>query len=206
MAAITDYASLRTAITAQAFGNTTLDTALAVQLAEAKLNRRLKTRRQTTTATGSASAATFALPADFAGVRALRLTSAAGNYAKLEPVSLDRMDELKATSNVAGAPACYAIRGDAVELYPEPSQATPYQLSYYAKLPALASNSTNWLLADHPDVYLTACMVEVGLFLDDDAMLGKYEPVLLAVLDDLNAADQAESYGDRLSPQISNFA
>jgi hypothetical protein len=200
MSAVTNYTTLATALAAQAFGRTDLDTSLAIQLAEAKLNRVLRTRRQTAVATGSFSSGTATLPTDFLGVRGLRLTS--GAYTKLEPVSIDKMDELKAVSDTSGEPLYYTVRGDVLEVYPE--GASPYRLTYYQKLPGLEANSTNWLISDHPDVYLYAGMVEVALFTGDDALLGTYAPLLETLVGHLNSADLAAQYGDRLSPQVSN--
>ena len=43
------------------------------------------------------------------------------------------------------------------------------ELLYYQKIPALsASNTTNWLLTAHPDVYLYGALMQSAPYLDDD--------------------------------------
>ncbi len=170
----------------------------AVALGEARLNRLLAVREMATTIAGAVTGATDTLPADFNGVKALRLTG--GDFTKLEPVSVDRMDELKARPDVAGAPRYYAIRGTSLEVYPEPDSATSYQLTYYARLPALASAGSNWLLSAHPDAYLYAALVHFGV-MAQDARLPAWEQALEEIVQELCDRDAAAVSGDRLTPQ-----
>jgi hypothetical protein len=176
---------------------------VAVSLGEARLNRLLAVRPMAATVTGTISGATSALPADFNGARALRLTG--GSFAKLEPVSVDAMDALKARPDVAGEPGFYAVRGADLEVYPEPASATGYQLTYYQTLPALAeaAGGTNWLLAAHPDAYLYASLVPFGI-MAQDSRLSAWEQALEAVVQEIRDRDLAAGAGDRLAvaPQV----
>jgi hypothetical protein len=172
----------------------------AVALAEARLNRLLSARQMVTTVAGVVTGATAALPADFNGAKALRLAD--GDNRKLEPVSVDRMDELKARPDVAGEPVFYAIRGSDLEVYPEPSTGTGYQLTYYADIPALASapGGSNWLIAAHPDAYLYASLVHFGIMAEDQR-LQAWEQALEEIVQEIGDNDAAAVSGDRLTPQ-----
>ena len=53
---------------------------------------------------------------------------------------------------------------------PTPSGATSLSIDYYQRIPALtSSNTTNWLLTDHPHLYLYTSLLHATPFLMDDA-------------------------------------
>jgi hypothetical protein len=55
-----------------------------------------------------------------------------------------------------------------MELGPTPDSAYSISIDYYAKIPALSTAATNWLMTGHPGVYLSAAMAELCLYLQDD--------------------------------------
>lgn len=197
---ITDYASLQAALATYAIrSDQTANWPVNIALAEARLNRKLNVRQMVTTVTGSVTGASFALPADFKGVKALRLTS--GSFYKLEPVSVDEMDEMKARADVSGEPRYYAVTGLNAEVYPEPATATPYRLVYFATLPPLSgTNATNWLLTAHPDAYLYASLLPYGIMVGDERQ-PIWEQELEAIIGSIRHQDRSAVYGDRLTPQ-----
>lgn len=134
-----------------------------VALAEAKLNRRLRDRRMLgSVALTSDAGGACALPADFVEVERVLagdasprvLEAAAGRYA-------GRLD-------AAGPPQVYTISGHALHL--APAAETTVLLSYFAKLPALETTQSNWLLEAHPDVYLYAVVHEAAIYIAAAAM------------------------------------
>ncbi len=200
---IGDYAALLSALATYAIRtDQSANWPVAIQMAEARLNRLLSVREMVATVTGSITGAGAALPSDFNGAKALRLTG--GCFTKLEPVSVDEMDALKARPDVAGAPRRYAITGANFEVYPEPASATPYQLAYFQTLPALGdSNPTNWLLGKHPDVYLYASLVSFGVMAQDER-LAAWQGELTNIIGEIEANDRASVAGDRLTPQTNS--
>jgi hypothetical protein len=66
-------------------------------------------------------------------------------------------------------PTHYSIEGDELLVYPTPDDSLSLDCTYYAKLPALAENSTNWLLTKYPQIYLYATLVSASQFLKDNA-------------------------------------
>jgi hypothetical protein len=195
---LSTYADLLSALATYAIrGDQAANWPSAVALAEAMLNRNLKRREMTTVVSGSIGGATEQLPADFNGVRALRLTS--GTCAKLEPVTIDEMDLLKARADRGGEPQFYAVTGGAFEVHPEPNGATPYQLRYYQLLPPLEANGSNWLMVLAPDAYLYAALVHFGIMVEDQR-LAQWEQALEEILAELRDSDVAAAAGDRLTP------
>ena len=200
---IGDYAALLSALATYAIRtDQSANWPVAIQMAESRLGRLLSVREMVATTTGSVNGATAALPADFNGAKALRLTGDC--FTKLEPVSVDEMDELKARPDVSGDPRRYAITGANFEVYPEPATATPYQLTYFQTVPALsAAAPTNWLLSKHPDCYLYASLVSFGVMAQDER-LAAWQAELTNIIGEIEANDRASVAGDRLTPQTNS--
>lgn len=68
----------------------------------------------------------------------------------------------------------YSLEDMQIRLYPAPSASDPVELTvlYYAKLSDFVSGTdTNWLLDEHPDVYLYGSLVHAKAWLHDDRRL-----------------------------------
>lgn len=72
----------------------------------------------------------------------------------------------RASESSAGAPMMYSIEGDSLLLSPTPGD-TVYNVDtkYYAKVPALSVDATNWLLTKYPMIYLYGALVSGYQFL-----------------------------------------
>lgn len=162
-----------------------------IALAERRINAALRVSPATTTL--SATSGTVALPADCAGIRGLWLNTP---RRMLSLVPLDVL--LRAYSGDSGTPEAYTVEGTNLLLGPEPSTTTTLNLSYWQGLDALNStNTTNWLLTAYPDLYLSACLVELYLYIaDEQATL--WEQRTAAKIDAVNRAKQAERYSGPL--------
>ena len=138
-----------------------------IALAERHLNRSVFTPDRESELSITADAQAEALPTDFWGFKSGPYVDASSDVAlvRLTP------GDLRATypDGTTGTPAHYAIEGETILFGPIPSSAA-IKGTYYATIPALgASQSTNWLLTDHPDLYLAAALVEAFAFNMDEA-------------------------------------
>jgi hypothetical protein len=69
----------------------------------------------------------------------------------------------------ASPPSKFTIEAGTLRVMPQ--DPTPLSLTYYQKLPALALNSTNWLMTAHPDLYLFGALAESqGYAVDPDKL------------------------------------
>jgi hypothetical protein len=69
-------------------------------------------------------------------------------------------------------PRFFAILGRNFEFAPTPSGNSSLALVYYQKIPALSDvTTTNWLLTNHPDIYLYTSLMHAAPYLADDARL-----------------------------------
>jgi hypothetical protein len=186
--AISTYSELQTAVQNWADDTNTLPAARCqefIALAEADINRRLRTQSQIATATGLLSGATLTLPADFAAIASLSLST--GGYSP--PLAqMAANAALEAYSEyTSGVPAHYVFEGAYLRLYPTPDSGYTYTLRYYAKVPALSDVApTNWLLLAAPDVYLFGALTHAEGYRVNDQRLAawkaQYETALAQVI------------------------
>lgn len=85
----------------------------------------------------------------------------------------------------------YAIVADSLLFGPTPDGVYTVSVTYYQRFTALASASTNWLLTNHPTVYLNACLVEGSAYLMDADKAQAYESRYQAAMRDLQFVDDA---------------
>jgi hypothetical protein len=139
-----------------------------VALAEARISRDLRTRRMISNATLTTVANTqgVALPADW--LETENLSVLGEPQVTLLVVTPEIMDKRYPAGYLTGKPAVYCVVGNTMELGPTPDSAYSISIDYYAKIPALSTAATNWLMTGHPGVYLSAAMAELCLYLQDD--------------------------------------
>lgn len=137
-----------------------------IQLAEAMFNRDIRARKMMVLdeATTTAGTKFISAPDDLLEVRSLTVP---GN----PTVSLQLVtpDEISSQPQSSGKPVRYAIVGDSFLLHPTPDMAYTLDLIYYEKIPALSDTvPNNWLLINHPDVYLYGSLLQAELFTRND--------------------------------------
>jgi hypothetical protein len=200
---ITDYTSLQSAVT-EYLARDQDSTLIAriptfVQLIEAKFNRELYVRqmeeRSTTTIDTSSDEPEFvSLPTDFQSMRRIRLSSVDGKPS-LEFKSGVQMDEYRfGTSNVSGRPRYFTIIGSEIELGPTPDQDYTLEMVYRKNIPALASNSTNWLLTLAPDIYLYGTLLECAPYMKEDERIQTWGLGFKSALDGLNGLGMMSTF------------
>lgn len=163
-----------------------------VTLAEGRIARDLRLRKQVTSTTLTTVAGTqsITLPTDFLEAENLTLssTSPAGAMSVVTPEILDRKYP---DAYVTGQPLVYAFLGDTILFGPTPDDAYPVRLDYYQRFPALSTASTNWLLTNHPSLYLNACLAEGSAYLMDIEKAQAYDGRYRADMDLLQGVDDA---------------
>lgn len=164
-----------------------------IALAEAALSRRVRTRDMLVTTDVNVAAEFANLPADYAEWRALSYETADGPVA-LQYVTPERADVLMPSA--AAAPRYFTVDGGFLRFVPVPDTVYFGTLRYYAKIPALSpSNTTNWLLDSHPDVYLYAALAESAPFLRDDDRVVLWAGELDKRVNDLVVSSERSEFG-----------
>lgn len=142
-----------------------------IAMGEASLSRDLRHHRMIARATAAIDARHTQLPADWLETLHLRIDMAAQGYRALTLLPPDQMERERArVHDAAGVPRFFAHVGDEIEVFPTPNDSFTGELTYYARIPALADGSpTNWLLTLAPDAYLYASLIHSAPFLHEDA-------------------------------------
>lgn len=171
-----------------------------IVLAEAKFNRVLthplmEKRSTATVDTGSADPEFVALPGDFQTMRRIRLSGASGKPA-LDFLSQTQMADYRTSiENVTGRPCYYSIMGDELELARTPNDDYELEMVYRAYLSALSnSNTSNWLLALAPDLYLYGALLESAPYIKEDERLAVWANAVSTVVDQLNTLGERQAY------------
>ena len=140
-----------------------------IVLTEADFNSKLRVRKMVTQATVTVNAETASLPTDFLQVRDFYILSGSTKY-PLRYMTPSQMDQTKGTSTT-GIPQAYTILGDTFRFMPKPDATYTGYVNYYKKFTALSdSNTTNFILTNHPAIYLYGSLFHAANF------LGGYNP------------------------------
>lgn len=171
-----------------------------IALAEAKFNRELRCnqmeKRSTATIdTGNDEPEFISLPGDFQSMKRVRLSSVEGKP-QLEFKSQVGLDEYRTgIANSTGYPRYFTIIGDEMELCPSPDAEYTLEMVYRAYIPALASNSTNWLLTLAPDAYLYGALMEAAVHIKEDERVAMWAAGLKMAIDGLNRLAMDQAFG-----------
>lgn len=191
MALITTFATLVTAIKDRANRTDMADADAEgfIQQGEARLNRLLRLPAMETTATLTTdSTGSVALPSDFLAMRAVY---------DANNVSLLSVTPIQMIETPAGASKVYALMAGNLRLAPAGVEALT--ALYYKKITALtSSNTTNWLLLAHPDIYLYAALWAYADWRDEADDSQKWQGLLNACISEVIEASKRDRFGGPL--------
>ena len=143
-----------------------------IALAEARMNRILRIRLMEGKYTASTAAAqrNYALPAGYLQMRNLQVnTSPIRPCQYVTPEIFDRLYG----STLTGTPEIYTIVADEIQLGPIPGSVLTIEMLFYKRVTALsASNTTEAMLTDNPDIYLYGALMEAEPFIMNDERVG----------------------------------
>jgi hypothetical protein len=174
-----------------------------ITLLEARLNRILRTLGMETSTTLTTDAEAIDLPEDCRKVRSAYLDT--DPKQELHAVSLGTL-RTQYGAQTAGKPEVYAVSGSQLILGPEPDDEYDLQLTYYREIPPLTEdNTTNWLILDHPDVYLYGALVMAEAFLWNDERVPMWKSAWDEALDEMiREGNSARHAGPlRMRPSVS---
>ena len=192
--ALTTYTELKASI-GDWLNRTDLTSAIAdfISLAEAQIERQLRTRQMITRSNADISTEYAALPSDFLETKSFKLTST-NPVTPLVFQTIDALDDLSRTFSAASRPKYFGIVGGQIRVVPVPDATYTTELIYYSKLSKLsASVSSNWLLSASPDIYLYGSLLQAAPYLQDDARIPVWSNLYDRALTDVQTADDRGS-------------
>lgn len=184
--AITNYTELQAAAANwQARSDLTATIPDAITLAEAKLNRDLGEVLATSTLTGIINNRAIDITAlSVAEPITLYLTFATGIG---ETEMLKRADGDFPYGAVADVPSIWAMAGANIVFDCPLLSAYSFRFHYRQRFALSVASPTNWLLTNHPDIYLAATLIWGGLFTSDDKRMATFAAVLSEGVSSLKA-------------------
>jgi hypothetical protein len=146
-----------------------------VSLAESRIARDLRIRKQifTTSIIASTTTRAVALPSDWLELVDMNISGIPSP--SLQFMTLDQLDAKFPEDGCSGQPYYYTVTGDNAVLGPKPDSAYPIDVTYYARFPSLSVNESNWLYTNHPSIYLYACLREGALFVKDSKSAAEWD-------------------------------
>ena len=197
--ALSTYSELKTAI-ANWLNRSDLTTEIAsdfIVLTEADFNSKLRIRKMIKTTSITIDSETESMPSDFLQVRDFFITQG-GTKFPLKYITPAQTDEIKGSSTT-GMPSTYTILGDNFRFAPTPASSYTGTLNYYAKFEALSdSNTSNFILASHPAIYLYGSLYHAANFLGgvEPARLQQWQGMYTTAMERLERNDREDQYGN----------
>lgn len=194
---LSNYGELKTAIEGYLHRTDVADqTVDFITMAQARVNHDLEILEMVERTTQSVSTRFVTLPTDVRQLLDVQMEISGGRKS-LMPMSAAQMNT-EHTNLISGEPNNYCIRGDELELQPAPGQAYTLELLYLYRFAMFSANAdTNWLLTNHPNIYVYATMMEACIWIQGDERLKVFTTAYDAEVSKLNeqAEDMALSGG-----------
>jgi len=178
-----------------------------ITLAEAGMERVLRTRQMMTRATATIDTQYSAVPADFLEINTIKITSTT----PIQPLVFYRREDLDANdaliSSAAGKPKYFGVSGNQIRVSPAPDGSYTAELDYYAKIDKLSDSvASNWILASHPDAYLYGALMQAAPYLKDDERVGIWTTLYAAAVEAMKQADErSATSGGALNVRTASF-
>lgn len=174
-----------------------------IDLAEARFNRELRVNAMVARSSTIITDDYVTLPDDWLQHIALSVDGLAdaAEYVGTKEF-YDAVDD-----GYTGTPRYYTIVGDAVRFLPAPSPTATVEITYYQKLPALSDTQTsNWLLARSPDLYLTGSLMEAEPYLMNDERVTLWAARTTAIIAAMNIeSERAKRPSGELRRKVKSF-
>ena len=199
--ALSTYAELKTSI-ANWLNRSDLTSEIAddfIKLTEADFNAKLRIRQMEQIDTVTINAETVTVPTGFISVRSFYILS--GNKYPLEYLTPSNLFETRGGSRT-GRPRAYTIEADneteQFRFGPSPDTSYTGYLSYYKAIAALSdSDTSNYILSTHPNIYLYGSLYHAANFLGgmDPDQKQNWLQMYIAALERCENNDKQDSYG-----------
>ena len=170
-----------------------------IKLTEADFNAKLRIRQMEQIDTVTINAETVTVPTGFISVRSFYILS--GNKYPLEYLTPSNLFETRGGSRT-GRPRAYTIEADneteQFRFGPSPDTSYTGYLSFYKAIAALSdSNTSNYILSTHPNIYLYGSLYHAANFLGgmDPDQKQNWLQMYIAALERCENNDKQDSYG-----------
>lgn len=154
-----------------------------INMGEALLNRKLRTVDMETrgTSTMSTSSRFLALPTGMLELQSMFIQDPASEVVFIEPYALR---EYVTSETASGMPSHFTVK-DEFEFNCVPDSAYVVELHYFKKYD-IATDLTNWLLTNYPELYLHSALSAAALFIRDNDLLAASKGLVNEAIAEIN--------------------
>jgi len=203
---ITTYSELKTSV-ADFLNRDDLTSVIPnfIALAEAQMEREVRHYKMEKRSTAEIDTRFSELPNDLLEPIRFHLEE---QSTRMELISLSEMlDWREDSKDAVGRPSYYALTGNALEVFPTPDGTYNGELLYYSQIDKLSdSNTSNWILASHPDAYLYGALLQSAPYLKDDARMQVWSMLYAGAISSINTqSKRAKSGGSGLRLKIRSY-
>ena len=200
--ALSNYGELKTSV-ANWLARADLTTLIPdfITLAHKQITRELRghLRGQTRSTAFSITGEYVAVPADFLELISLHVTSSTPDYAL---AFLDGDTATNMYGGIAGTPRFVTLTGatgsntEYFRFSPPPDSTYTATIEYYSSLTFFSGDSaTNWILTDHPDVYLYGALAQASAYIHDDQRAVGWRDAFAMALESLKRSGRKARWG-----------
>lgn len=171
-------------------------------LLEARLNRELRSVMQDTREDWTVTAESYSLPPAFRKLRRIHIEGSPDRPL----VEMAGQAIASAYNGDSGIPKAYYIEGRTIFFAPPPSGGTIFSATYSTRVEPLSDTvASNWVLDEHPDVYLFGTLLEAAIYIRDEEAISFLSERLEMALASLIRMGRLDRYGGGpLSPRLAN--
>ena len=201
--ALNTYSALKTSI-ANWLNRSDLTSEIAndfIKLTEADFNAKLRIRQMEQNDSITINAETVTVPSGFIGVRSFYILSGGTKY-HLNYITPSNLISIKGGST-AGMPRTYTIESDngteSFRFAPQPDTSYTGYLQYYKAFNELSdSNTTNYILLNHPAIYLYGSLYHAANFLGgiEPRQVQQWQQMYSTAMERLERNDREDQYGN----------
>ena len=168
-----------------------------IQMAEKRLSRDDRVRDLARTPL-EVSGGSAELPADFLSLETL--THTGDETAQIRMGSMMNVRDERRHRRSGGQPRVAAVEGDTLYLGPSADRTYDMELVYWRGFTPLGTgNLSNWLLAEHPDIYLYSSLVESAPYIREDTRIEVWNMYRETALEELRLRNESRQFDGPLN-------
>jgi len=203
---ITTYAELKSTI-ADYLNRSDLTSIIPtfISLAESGFQRTIRHWRMHKRATSNLESEFSAVPSDYLESIRWHITTAPPSVIEYaSPVEI--MTSKTGNNDTTGRPTLFSVVNSEFQVWPRPDQTYGSELLFYSKIPILSdSNTSNWLLEDHPDLYLYASLQASAPYLMQDERINLWNELYLSATQNLIASSETARSSGSLRMRVTTY-
>jgi hypothetical protein len=163
-----------------------------IALAERDFDRRVFTPDREAALSLTVDAQSEALPSDFWGFKSGPYLDSSPDVVLTRTTPGDLRDAYP--SGETGTISHFAVEGENILFGPTPSSSVTVKGTYYQTITKLdGSNSTNWLLTAHPDLYIAGALVYCYMLLRDSEAVAQWVAIREGSIEAVNKTGRTRS-------------